>query len=68
MQTYEEKIASIGTYAGGILAALSGLTLNEWGVIIGIALGVGSFAANLWFKWHVIKLAHKSEKVHFDVD
>lgn len=68
MTSYEEKIASTSTYTGGALAALSGLTLNEWGVIIGIALGVGGFAANLWFKWHVIKLAKKSEKVHFDVD
>lgn len=68
MQTHEEKLATGSTYVGGVIAALSGLSLNEWGVIIGIALGVAGFATNLWFKWHVIKLAKKSEKVHFDVD
>ena len=68
MQTHEEKIASAGTYAGGVIAALSGLTLNEWGVIIGILLGLGGFAANLWFKHRILKLAREQKNVHFDID
>lgn len=68
MQSHEEKIASAGTYIGGALATLSGLSLNEWGVVIGIGVGVGGFAANLWFKYHIIRLAKRSENVRFDVD
>lgn len=68
MQTHEERIASAGTYAGSVIAALSGLTLNEWGVIIGVLLAIGSFVANLWFKYHIIKIAKSQQQVHFDVD
>jgi len=44
-----ETAAQTATYVGGTTAFASGLTLNELGVMVGIAVGVIGLAAQLYF-------------------
>ena len=45
----EQKAATASTYGGGAGAVVSGLTLNEAGVIVGIVVAVAGLAAQLYF-------------------
>lgn len=45
-----ERMATKSVYAASGVSIVSGLTVNEWGVIVGMILGVGTFAFNVWFK------------------
>lgn len=45
-----EKGATKTAYAASGVTIFSGVTVNEWGVIVGMALGVATFAFNVWFK------------------
>lgn len=38
------------TYAASVVTVISGLTINEWGVITGIIIGTATFAVNWWYK------------------
>ncbi len=48
------------TAGGAVTSVVSGLTLNDWGVIIGIAIGgvglVANVALNFWFKHQHLKI------------
>jgi len=48
------------TVSSGVFAAISGLSLSEWGVVVGIVIGVLSFvtgtAINIWFKRQQLKI------------
>ena len=50
-------IMSKATYASATGTIIAGITLTEWGVIVGILCTLLTFAANLWFKWQHLKLA-----------
>ncbi len=41
---------SISSYVGAFLSIMAGLTLTEWGVIIGILTALLTFAVNTWFQ------------------
>lgn len=45
-----ERVATKSVYAASGVSIVSGLTVNEWGVIVGMILGVATFAFNIWFK------------------
>lgn len=45
-----ERVATKSVYAASGVSIVSGLTVNEWGVIVGMILGIGTFAFNVWFK------------------
>lgn len=45
-----EKAATKTAYAASGMTIVSGLTVNEWGVVVGMVLGVATFAFNVWFK------------------
>lgn len=56
----EQSVTNISYSAAGASVFL-GLTVNQWGVvgvIAGIALGVATFAFNVWFKMKY----HRGEK------
>ena len=38
------------SYLASLFAVVSGLTVNEWGVIAGIIIGTATFAVNWWYK------------------
>ena len=45
-----EKVATKASYAASGLTIVSGLTVNEWGVVVGMVLGSLTFIFNVWFK------------------
>jgi hypothetical protein len=54
-----EKASTVGTYVGGTISILSGINLSDIGVVCGIALGVASFAYNIWYKQQMLKIAKR---------
>jgi len=54
------NIAHKVTVGSAGVTVFSGFTLNEWGVVIGIVIGVLSFvtgtAINIWFKHQQLKI------------
>ncbi|MCB5184462.1 hypothetical protein LG201_04525 [Methylobacillus gramineus] len=51
-----KKASEISTVLGSFISFFTGLTLNDWGVIVGIALGVGGgiFGAVLKRREHAL--------------
>lgn len=45
-----ESVATKTTYAVSGMTIVSGLTVNEWGVVVGMFLGSATFVFNVWFK------------------
>lgn len=45
-----EKAATNGAYLASGATIFSGLTVNEWGVVVGMILGFATFGFNVWFK------------------
>jgi len=48
-----EQVSTAASYGASGAAVFFGLTVDEWGIIgvlVGIALGVATFAFNVWFK------------------
>lgn len=49
MSNTADKVMSATSYAGGIFSVAAGLTLTEWGIIVGIVTALLTFLANqLW--------------------
>lgn len=60
------KVATAAQYAGSGSAVVFGLSPGEWqvlGIIVGIAVGVGGFVANVWFRWKHYELAKRGAHV-----
>lgn len=49
------QTASPVTYGASIVTVISGLTINEWGVVAGICIGVATFGVNWWYKHKTLK-------------
>lgn len=45
-----EGVATKASYAASGVTIVSGLTVNEWGVVVGMILGFATFGFNVWFK------------------
>jgi len=48
-----DEIGTVASYTASGAAVWMGLTVDEWGIIgvlVGICLGVATFAFNVWFK------------------
>jgi len=43
------------TYVASAVTVISGLTVNEWGVIIGLVIAVATFAVNWYYKHKTFK-------------
>jgi hypothetical protein len=50
------KAAEKATYIAGGATVFSGLTINEWGVVIGATLGVLTFCAKIYFERQRLKI------------
>lgn len=42
-----DKVMSSASYSGAVVSVATGLTLTEWGVVVGIVTALLTFAANL---------------------
>jgi hypothetical protein len=47
--------ATAASYLGAFVATVSGLTLQDWGVLVGIFTALGTFAAHLYFQREKLK-------------
>jgi hypothetical protein len=45
-----EKTATKVIYGASAGTVYCGFTINEWGIVVGIVLGVSTFVFNIWFK------------------
>ena len=58
-----EKHSGINAYLGGIVAVIGSMTLQDWGIIVGILVGVGTFFLNWYYKAKELELKEKSPGV-----
>lgn len=63
---HSADVATYWTYFFGMATAVFGaFTIQEWAAITGIALGVATFAANVYFKRQMMRIEHRRfEKEH----
>lgn len=45
-----EKVATKTAYIASGITVFSGLTVNEWGVVVGAVIGIVTLIFNIWFK------------------
>lgn len=45
-----ERVATKTAYAASGVTVVSGLTVNEWGVIVGTVAAIVTTGFNIWFK------------------
>ena len=55
-QTPVEKSAAISTQVGAGLALFGGFTINEWAAIIGVFIGIASFAFNVYISFRRLEI------------
>lgn len=53
----KSEIATVSTYGGATASVFFGLTLNEWGVLVGIFVAIAGFGYNVWSRERLIKIA-----------
>jgi len=56
-----EKVATKTAYIASGVTVFSGLTVNEWGVIVGAAIGIITMVFNIWFKMKYLKPEKRGE-------
>lgn len=57
------EYSSPGAYLGGIAAVIGSMTLQDWGIIVGILVGIGTFFLNWYYKAKELELKEKSPSV-----
>lgn len=57
-----EKTATKTAYAASGVTVISGLTVNDWGVIVGMVAAVVTTGFNIWFKLKYSRPHDKGEK------
>jgi hypothetical protein len=50
MSDIQDKVVSTASYAGATVSVVSGLTLTEWGIIVGIATALVTCVANMIYQ------------------
>ena len=50
-----EKMATKTAYLASGVTVFSGLTVNEWGVIVGATIGIITMLFNIWFKMKYLR-------------
>lgn len=57
------EYSSPGAYLGSIAAVIGSMTLQDWGIIAGILVGIGTFFLNWYYKAKELELKEKSPSV-----
>lgn len=57
------KHSGINAYLGGLAAVIGSMTLQDWGIVIGILVGVGTFFLNWYYKAKELELKEKQPRV-----
>ena len=45
-----DRSTSFTSYLGALVSVIAGLTLTEWGIIVGIITAILTFGLNAWYK------------------
>lgn len=61
MSQVADKVMSSASYAGATVSVVSGLTLTEWGIIIGIGTALLTFVANIIYQ---VRRDRREQKLH----
>lgn len=68
-QHVSDKIASTVSYTAGVSTATAGaLTLNDWALIVGIIVSLGTFAVNWYYKHKTVKILARQNTGNDDAD
>lgn len=69
-QQYAETVTSYATsaqYIGGGGALVFGLSLNEFGVVVGIAVGVLGFFVNVYYRHRAQIMLEKKHELELEI-
>lgn len=58
IEAIEKGLTGVSYTASGA-TIISGLTVNEWGVVVGMIIGVCTLAFNIWFKMKYMRKRHE---------
>lgn len=56
-----EKVATKTAYIASGVTVFSGLTVNEWGVVVGAIIGLVTLGFNIWFKMKYLRPTKRGE-------
>ena len=56
-----DKVMNAASYSGAAASVISGLTLTEWGIVIGIITALVTLAANLAYQ---VRKDRREQKLH----
>lgn len=59
--------ASQAQYAGAGAAVFFGLTLSDWGFLIGILIGIAGFIVNVYFKMQTKKMEREKHLLELEI-
>lgn len=59
-QTIAERASTVTTYTAGGGAVFFGLTANEFAAVVGAAVAILGFGANLWFRWQHLNVVREA--------
>lgn len=62
------KASDLAMYGGSGAAVISGLSLSDWGVVIGIIIGVLGFVYNIYHKERVFSELKKKNTINLKDD
>lgn len=58
-----EKVVTKTAYVASGVTVFSGLTVNEWGVIVGATIAIITAGFNIWFKMKYLRPKARSRSV-----
>ncbi len=50
MRTMTDRVTTGASYSGAAVSVLAGLTLTEWGIVVGIITAILTFGVNVWYQ------------------
>lgn len=50
MSDIQDKAVAASSYFGASVSVISGLTLTDWGILVGILTALLTFAGNIWYQ------------------
>jgi hypothetical protein len=59
--------ASQAQYAGAGAAVFFGLTLSDWGFLVGILIGIAGFIVNVYYKHRAQKMLEQKQAVELEI-
>jgi hypothetical protein len=62
------KLTAAMTHGGAAVSVAGGLTLNEWAIVVGIAVSIVGLIGNMLITWHWKRQHHNLERERHEWD